>query len=514
MTARLQLTGITKRYPGVVANDDVSLTVQPGEIHAVLGENGAGKSTLMKIIYGAVKPDAGEVFFDGQPVAIRSPQQARALGIAMVFQHFSLFETLSVAENVWLGLDKSLSLAEVTQRITQTAATYGLDIDPARPVHSLSVGEMQRVEIIRALLGAPKLLILDEPTSVLTPQAVDKLFVTLRKLADEGCSILYISHKLHEIRALCSACTVMRAGRVTGVCDPRAESNASLSRMMIGAEPPELARPERTLGTVVLQVARLDLKRESPFGVDLVDVSLQVRAGEVLGIAGVSGNGQRELLLALSGEDRRAPAAAIAIGGQPAGNRSPGQRRALGLHFVPEERLGRGAVPDMGLAHNLLLTRREAVGALGWLRVGRLRDQAAGIIERFKVKAAGPQAPARSLSGGNLQKFIMGREIDASPKLLIVSQPTWGVDVGAAAQIRAEILALAGAGCAVLVVSEELDELFELCDSLQVMAKGRLSPPLARQQATVELIGEWMSGLWHGEVQQHLQEMEMGHAAA
>ena len=511
MNARLQLTGITKRYPGVVANDDVSLTVQPGEIHAVLGENGAGKSTLMKIIYGAVKPDAGEVRFDGRPVHIRSPQEARALGIAMVFQHFSLFETLSVAENVWLGLDKSLSLAEVTRRIEQTAAAYGLDIDPARPVHTLGVGEMQRVEIIRALLTNPKLLILDEPTSVLTPQAVDKLFVTLRQLASEGCSILYISHKLHEIRALCTASTVMRGGRVTGVCDPREESNASLSRLMIGAEPPALAHHERTPGEVVLAVQNLSLKRESPFGVDLVDVSLQVRAGEVVGIAGVSGNGQRELLFALSGEDRRAPAASVSIANQPAGQRSPGQRRALGMHFVPEERLGRGAVPEMSLADNLLLTRREAVGTLGWLRTGRRRDQAAGIIERFRVKAAGPQAPARSLSGGNLQKFIMGREIDAKPTLLIVSQPTWGVDVGAAAQIRAEILALRDAGCAVLVVSEELDELFELSDRLHVMAKGRLSPSVARRDATVEQIGEWMSGLWHADVQQHLQQIEASH---
>lgn len=511
MNARLQLTGITKRYPGVVANDDVSLTVQPGEIHAVLGENGAGKSTLMKIIYGAVKPDAGEVRFDGQPVHIRSPQEARALGIAMVFQHFSLFETLSVAENVWLGLDKSLSLAEVTRRIEQTAAAYGLDIDPARPVHTLGVGEMQRVEIIRALLTNPKLLILDEPTSVLTPQAVDKLFVTLRQLASEGCSILYISHKLHEIRALCTASTVMRGGRVTGVCDPREESNASLSRLMIGAEPPALAHHQRTPGEVVLAVQNLSLKRESPFGVDLVDVSLQVRAGEVVGIAGVSGNGQRELLFALSGEDRRAPAASVSIANQPAGQRSPGQRRSLGMHFVPEERLGRGAVPEMSLADNLLLTRREAVGTLGWLRTGRLRDQAADIIERFRVKAAGPQAPARSLSGGNLQKFIMGREIDAKPTLLIVSQPTWGVDVGAAAQIRAEILALRDAGCAVLVVSEELDELFELSDRLHVMAKGRLSPSVARRDATVEQIGEWMSGLWHADVQQHLQQIEASH---
>ncbi|CAM5792986.1 ABC transporter ATP-binding protein [Ottowia pentelensis] len=511
---RLELVGITKRYPGVLANDQISLAVQPGEIHAVLGENGAGKSTLMKIIYGAVKPDAGEVRVNGQAVAVRSPQEARQLGIAMVFQHFSLFETLSVAENVWLGLHKSLSLPEVTRRIAETATAYGLDVDPERPVHTLGVGEMQRVEIIRALLAHPRLLILDEPTSVLTPQAVDKLFVTLRQLAAEGCSILYISHKLHEIRALCNACTVMRAGRVTGVCDPRQETNASLSRLMIGAEPPPLEHHARTPGPVVLAVEQLSLPRESPFGIDLQGVSLQVRAGEVLGIAGVSGNGQRELLFALSGEDRRAPAASITIANMPAGALRPARRRALGLHFVPEERLGRGAVPDMSLAHNLLLTRRESVGRGGWLRVKALRAQSAGIIERFRVKANGPLAPARSLSGGNLQKYLMGREIDAKPKLLIVSQPTWGVDVGAAAQIRAEVLALRDAGCAVLVVSEELDELFEMSDRLHVIAKGQLSPSLARAEATVELIGQWMSGLWPGAEADAGNAHEVAHAAA
>ena len=511
---RLELVGISKRYPGVLANDQVSLTVQPGEIHAVLGENGAGKSTLMKIIYGAVKPDAGEVRVNGQAVAVRSPQEARQLGIAMVFQHFSLFETLSVAENVWLGLDKSLSLPEVARRIADTAAAYGLDVDPERPVHTLGVGEMQRVEIIRALLTHPKLLILDEPTSVLTPQAVDKLFVTLRQLAAEGCSILYISHKLHEIRALCTACTVMRAGRVTGVCDPRQETNASLSRLMIGAEPPPLEHHAHTPGPVVLAVNGLNLPRESPFGVDLQGVSLQVRAGEVVGIAGVSGNGQRELLFALSGEDRRAPAASITIASTAAGALRPARRRALGLHFVPEERLGRGAVPDMSLAHNLLLTRRESVGRLGWLRVKALRAQSVGIIERFRVKAHGPDAPARSLSGGNLQKYLMGREIDAKPRLLIVSQPTWGVDVGAAAQIRAAVLALRDAGCAVLVVSEELDELFEMSDRLHVIARGQLSPSLARQEATVELIGQWMSGLWPGAEAGAGPAQEVAHAAA
>ena len=493
---RLSLSNITKRYPGVVANRAVSLSVKPGEAHAVLGENGAGKSTLMKIIYGSVKPDEGSIQYKGQSVQIRNPQQARALGISMVFQHFSLFDTLNVAENVWLGLDASLSLAQVTSRISAKAAEYGLDIDPSRPVHTLSVGEMQRVEIIRALLTEPQVLILDEPTSVLTPQAVDKLFVVLKKLVSQGCSLLYISHKLHEIRELCSACTVLRGGEVTGVCDPREESNASLSRMMIGAEPPALKHQERTPGPVLFEARHLSLNKEDQFGVDLSDIHLQVRAGEVVGIAGVSGNGQRELLYALSGEDTRAAPEAVQLGGQAVGQWGPDQRRQAGLHFVPEERLGRGAVPSLSLSHNMLLTRNEAISSAGWIDTQALQAQAEKIIQRFNVKANGAQAPAQSLSGGNLQKFIVGREIDANPKVLLVSQPTWGVDVGAAAQIRSELLALRDAGCAVLVVSEELDELFEICDRLYVMANGKLSPAIERKDATVAQIGEWMSGLW------------------
>ena len=493
---RLQLSGITKHYPGVVANSDIALAVLPGEIHAVLGENGAGKSTLMKIIYGAVKPDAGHLAMDGQSVMVRNPHEARALGISMVFQHFSLFDTLTVAENVWLGLDKHLGLAEVSERITQTTQAYGLQLDPTRPVHTLSVGERQRVEIVRALLTRPKLLILDEPTSVLTPQAVENLFVTLRQLAAQGCSILYISHKLHEIRALCTACTVLRGGRVSGECDPRLESNASLSRLMIGAEPPALQHRAVKTGDIVLDVKQLELVKDEQFGVDLQQINLQVRAGEVVGIAGVSGNGQSELLYALSGEDIRAAAEAITVKGRNAGRLGPDRRRALGLHFVPEERLGRGAVPSLSLARNLMLTRKEAVGVGGWLKRGQLQAQAQRIIARYNVKAGGPQAVAKSLSGGNLQKFIMGREIDANPTLLIVSQPTWGVDVGAATQIRGELLKLRDAGCAVLVVSEELDELFEICDRLYVMAKGQLSPSMPRAQATVALVGQWMSGLW------------------
>ena len=495
-TPLLALSHISKRYPAVLANDAIDLNVMPQQIHAILGENGAGKSTLMKIIYGAVQPDAGSIHFDGKPVQIRNPQQARALGISMVFQHFSLFDTLSVAQNVWLGLDKSLSLAEVTQRIRDKAAVYGLDLEPERPVHTLSVGEMQRVEIIRALLSEPRLLILDEPTSVLTPQAVDKLFAVLRQLVAEGCSILYISHKLHEIRALCTHCTVLRSGRVSGECIPSQETNASLSQMMIGSEPSALVHQTHQPGEVVLSVKQLSLPRLDPFGMNLQPIDLEVRQGEIVGIAGVSGNGQRELLYALSGEDTRAPDESICLQRQPVGSQGPAQRRKRGLHFVPDERLGRGAVPSLSLAHNLLLTRDDAINSVGWIDMKALKNQADAIIARYQIKAGGAQALAQSLSGGNLQKFIVGREIDAAPKLLIVSQPTWGVDVGASAQIRSALLALRDAGCAVLVVSEELDELFELSDRLHVIAQGRLSPSIARADATVAKIGAWMSGLW------------------
>jgi general nucleoside transport system ATP-binding protein len=499
MTAsRLELKHISKQYPAVKANDDVSLVVQPGEIHALLGENGAGKSTLMKIVFGAVQPDEGSIFIDGQHVTIRNPHEAKAHGIAMVFQHFSLFDTLTAAENVWLGLETGETLAQVSERMRAKADVYGLPVDPTRPVHSLSVGERQRVEIIRALLANPKILILDEPTSVLTPQAVRVLFKTLRQLAEEGCSILYISHKLDEIRDLCSACTVLRGGKVTGTVDPRNESNASLSRLMIGAEPPPLVHREPALGVVALELKNLGLEPDSPYGVPLQGLSLALRAGEVLGIAGVSGNGQQELLAALSGEDRRCAPGSLMLFGNDIARASPTKRRERGLYFVPEERLGRGAVPLHSLASNTLLTRRESVKALGWIDVAATHALATRLIERFKVKAGGSDAHAKSLSGGNLQKFIVGREIDANPKVLIVAQPTWGVDVGAAAQIRGELLALRDAGCAVLVISEELDELFELSDRLVVIARGKLSPQVATRDATVEQIGQWMAGLFDG----------------
>jgi simple sugar transport system ATP-binding protein len=493
---RLELRHVTKRFGQVVANDDVQLTVEPGQIHAVLGENGAGKSTLMKVVYGAVHPDAGELRWDGTPVRIESPHAARALGIAMVFQHFSLFETLTVAENIQLGLPRGVPLRTVAARIEQKGQEYGLELDPARHVHTLSVGERQRVEIIRALLGDPRLLILDEPTSVLTPQAVEKLFVTLRRLAATGCSILYISHKLDEIRALCQQCTVLRAGKVAGTCDPTKETIASLSRLMIGADPPRVERRPPHPGILALHVSDLSLPRADRFGTPLESVALDVHEGEIVGLAGVSGNGQQELLAALSGEDPRADAHAVRLFGTPIGRMGASARRRLGLHFVPEERLGRGAVPGLSLAQNLLLTRRESIRGFGWIDRRHLLGQTKGILGRFRVVASGPRATARSLSGGNLQKYIVGREIDAVPKVLLVAQPTWGVDVGAAAQIRAELVALRDAGCAVMVISEDLDELFEVSDRLYVMARGRLSPSVPTAEASVEQIGQWMSGLW------------------
>ncbi|RZI43778.1 ABC transporter ATP-binding protein [Herbaspirillum sp. HC18] len=507
MNTRLTLSRITKRYPSVVANDGVDLNVLPGEIHSILGENGAGKSTLMKIIYGAVKPDAGQVFWNGREVQIANPAEARKLGIAMVFQHFSLFDTLTVTENIALGLPKDTDLHELSRRIKSTAAQYGLNLEPERHVHTLSVGECQRVEIVRALLTKPQLLILDEPTSVLTPQAVEKLFDTLRQLAAEGCSILYISHKLDEIRALCHKCTVMRAGKVTGICDPTEETAASLSRMMIGSEPPAIKAAERQPGEKLLSLRSLSLPKSHPFGTALEDINLDLHAGEIVGVAGVSGNGQQELLAALSGEDPRAEPDAIVLDGEAIGRMNAARRRRRGLGFVPEERLGRGAVPDLSLAHNILLSHQDSATVRhGLIDFGAIHRLAASIIERFKVKAPGPHATAGSLSGGNLQKYIVGREVVREPKVLIVAQPTWGVDVGAAAQIRAELVALRDAGCALLVVSEELDELFEISDRLVVMAAGRLSPSIKRSEANVDLIGQWMSGLWekktpaHGEV--------------
>ncbi len=498
---RLRLEGISKVYPAVVANDAVDLVVAPGEIHAVLGENGAGKSTLMKIIYGVTRPSAGTLYWEGERVEVTSPAQARALGIGMVFQHFSLFETLTVAENVALALPGKPALDELAQRIEAVSQRYGLPVAPRRHVHALSVGERQRVEIIRCLLQNPRLLIMDEPTSVLTPQAVRKLFDTLRQLSAEGCSILYISHKLDEIQELCHTATVLRGGRVSGHCRPAEETPQSMARLMIGKDLPVCEHgPAASGGELRLRLAGLSHASEDPFGTDLKDIHLDVHAGEIVGIAGVSGNGQQELLQAISGEEIIAEKFPVQICGVQAGRLSAAQRRRIGLCFVPEDRLGRGAVPSMSLADNAVLTAARSAGLVrgGFLAFARARHFAAECIERFNVRCGGPQAAAKSLSGGNLQKFIVGREVLQTPQLLVCAQPTWGVDVGAAAFIRQAIIDLRNRGCAVLVVSEELDELFEICDRIAVIAKGRLSPVRPVAETSVEDIGVWMSGLWPG----------------
>jgi len=504
---RLALAGITKQYPAVRANDGVSLSVAPGEIHALLGENGAGKSTLMKIVYGAVRPDAGAIRWEGEPVDIPSPAAARKLGIGMVFQHFSLFETLTVGENIALSLDEPFDLKALARRIREVSAQYGLDVDPQRHVHSLTVGERQRVEIVRCLLQSPRLLIMDEPTSVLTPQAVRKLFGTLRRLASEGCSILYISHKLDEIQALCDTATVLRGGKVTGHVTPREETHASLARLMVGHALPAYTRRAHTPGDVLLDVKHLSMPSADPFGTSLDDVTFAVHAGEILGIAGVSGNGQAELLAALSGEARDAfrsragrqgmGADSVTLCGKAAARLSAGARRKLGFAFVPEERLGRGAVPALSLAENALLTgHRQGMVRSGWLRTGAMRAFAERCIGAFDVRCGGPDALAQSLSGGNLQKFIVGREILQAPKVLVVAQPTWGVDVGAAAFIRQQLLDLSARGVAILVISEELEELFDICDRIAVLAGGRLSPARLTGETNAEEIGRWMAGLF------------------
>jgi general nucleoside transport system ATP-binding protein len=496
---RLELTGVTKRFPGCLANDHIDLKLAPGEIHALLGENGAGKSTLVKIIYGVLHADHGTICWEGREVSMANPAAARKLGIGMVFQHFSLFDTLTVAENVALGLDDPGPRRTLDTRIREKSERYGLALDPGRPVCDLSVGERQRVEIVRCLLQEPRLLIMDEPTSVLTPQEVGHLFETLRRLAAEGCTILYISHKLDEIRTLCDRATILRGGKVVSSCDPRSETARSLAEMMIGEE---LAIPEQRddgpRGERRLIVRKLSTTSDEPFATDLKDISLEVRAGEILGIAGVAGNGQAELLSALSGETRIADKGAIAIDGRAVGHLGPRERRELGLSFVPEERLGRGAVPDLSLTENALLSgyAREPLVRNGLVHFERSRGFANRIIKGFDVVARGSRAEARSLSGGNLQKFIIGREILQKPRLLVVGQPTWGVDAGAASAIHSAIIELAKSGAAVLVVSQDLDELFVLSDRIAVLFHGRLSPSRPTHRTNAEEIGLLMGGLF------------------
>jgi simple sugar transport system ATP-binding protein len=496
----LELEGISKRFPMTVANDGITLSIQPGEIHAMLGENGAGKSTLVKIIYGVLHPDAGEIRWKGSRVSIANPAAARALGIGMVFQHFSVFEALTVAENIALGLSDKQQRKGLRARIAKVSEDYGLKLDPDATVHHLSVGERQRVEIVRCLLQNPKLLIMDEPTSVLTPQEIERLFITLRRLAAEGCAILYISHKLEEIRSLCERATILRQGKVVAECDPRQETAKHLAELMIGTtlRPPyHLQEDTAETSPARLEVDHLSVKSDRAFGVDLDQISFAVSAGEVLGIAGIAGNGQNELMAALSGETPANRAEAIILDGQAVGLLGPAERRQRGAGFVPEERHGHGAVKDMTLGENALLSAYRTKGLVrgGLVDMGSTMRFAAEIIKGFAVRSDGPAAEARSLSGGNLQRFIVGREILQQPGVLVVAQPTWGVDAGAAASIRQALLDLSDQGAAVVVISQDLDELMEMADHIAVIANGRLSAPRAVEDVTVAELGLLMGGI-------------------
>ena len=492
----LELSGVSKSFGSTVANEDVSLSIAPGEIHAILGENGAGKSTLMKLIYGVIAPDAGTIRWQGQHISIRDPAHARKLGIGMVFQHFSLFETLTVAENISLSTDEKA--ARLCPRIREIGDRFGLPLDPSALVHALSVGQRQRAEIIRCLLQEPRLIIMDEPTSVLPPSGIPPLFDTVRQLAARGCAVLFISHKLEEIRALCHQATIMRSGKVVACVDPTVETKETLARLMIGRDiPPPARTPARPGKNAALELRGLRHEPEDPFGTRLEGIDIELRPGEILGIAGVSGNGQKELAAILSGETSlpRQERHRLRVFGRDSGDTGPGQRRGMGLAFVPEERNGRGAIPEMTLTLNALLTAHgSGMVRRGFIAHRRARAFAERCIAGMGVHCAGTQAEARSLSGGNLQKFIMGREIRLEPKILIASQPTWGVDVGAAAAIRQELIKLRDRGVAILIISDELDELFEVADRLQVLFRGRLSPPVDRAEADTALIGDYMTG--------------------
>jgi len=491
----LRLEGLSKAYPGVVANDDVSFDIGEGRVHALLGENGAGKSTLVKMVYGLVKPDTGTMTWRGKAYTPASPHEARSTGVAMVFQHFSLFEALDVAENVALGMENPPPKRKLAARIREVSEAYGLPLDPARMVGDLSAGERQRVEIIRCLLQDPRLLIMDEPTSVLTPQEVDILFATLRKLRAEGTSILYISHKLEEIRALCEGATILRLGKVVGSCDPREKSARELAELMVGTTLATPTAPVHELGDVALAVKNLSMKSSNPFGTPLRDVSFEVRKGEVLGIGGVAGNGQDELLAALSGETKTG-AGAVTLNGRDIGRLGPVERREAGILAAPEERLGHAAAPDMSLTENALLTamtRKNLVrnGFLDWPGAKRYAEE---VIEEFDVRTPGPGNAARALSGGNLQKFVIGREIMQDPDVLIVNQPTWGVDAAAAASIRQALLNMASLGAAVVVISQDLDELMEISTRFAALNEGRLSDPKDATGLTMEQIGLMLGG--------------------
>lgn len=500
----LEVRKLTKKFGSLKANDQIDLKIKKGEIHALLGENGAGKSTLVKMLYGSLQPTSGEIVWNGELVNMLSPYQARAAGVGMVFQHFSLFESLTVADNIVLSLGPEYTVEQVAKDAEKLSADYGLPLNANSIIGDLSVGERQRVEIVRCLLQNPKLIILDEPTSVLTPQEADSLFVTLKRLSDEGRSILYISHRLDEVQKLCDKATILRNGKWISECNPKKETAASLATMMVGEDIAEIKRSGKKSNKqndVLLHVNNANVEQENQFSVELKNINLEIKSGEIVGVAGVAGNGQNEFFSLLSGE-ATITQNAISIRGNEVGHLGINERRELGAAFVPEERLGHGAVPNAALSQNMILTRHQSdkvafkkFGAIGYIWQEMVVKATKRVCEAMDVRKAGEDPVAGSLSGGNLQKYIMGRELDRQPSVLIVNQPTWGVDAGAAQRIRQTMIDLAKAGSAVLVISQDLDEILEMSDRIAVMHEGTLIDAGSADKITREQIGLLMGGM-------------------
>ena len=490
--------GLTKFFGDFTANRDIDFTIYPGELHALLGENGAGKSTFVKMIYGLLQPDSGYFEWQGKATHFSNPQEARSAGIGMVFQHFSLFEAMSVVENIALALPPEFSKEGLPDRIEKKSAEYGIPLRPHSLVADLSVGEQQRVETMRCLLQDPALLIMDEPTSVLTPQETQQLFEVLGRLANQGCAILFISHKLEEIKQLTSRATILRGGEKIAEVDTQTRSAKQLAELMVGVKIAAIKPPiAQKKAPAIMKVSGLSRPAEGPFDTALSDVNLTAHAGEVLGIAGIAGNGQSELMDALTGEWRGTQAGIFQKGTEDISRMNPAERRFNGLAFVPEERNGHAAVPSMRLSENALLTSFERAGAvrMGVVNQSYATHFADRISAMFDVRRPEADPQASALSGGNLQKFVVGREIAKEPEILIVSQPTWGVDVGAAQFIRKAMIELAAGGASVIVISQDLEEIFAISHKIAVLHDGRLSEAYPAAEMNPQKIGLLMGGI-------------------
>ncbi len=495
----LEMRGITKRFPGVLACSGIDFDVRAGEVHSLLGENGAGKSTLMKILYGLYQPDAGEIVLDGVTVQAPSPIAAIRLGIGMIHQHFMLVDELTVAENVALGLPSTrgplLDLDRVTQRVRELSATYHLQVDPEAPVWTLAVGERQRVEIIKVLYRGASLLILDEPTAVLTPQEVDDLFVTLRQMTAEGHALIFISHKLKEVLAISDRISVLRDGKLAGAVPNRDVTRTQLARLMVGRE--VILAPNREVveqGEVRLALHGVSARRESGLTA-LDDVSLEVRAGEILGVASVSGNGQHELAEVVAGL-RPVTAGRVEVAGVDMTAWAPGKRTAAGMAYIPEERMRDGVVQEFSVAENLVLQDhgRSPYSNGFFFNFRAIAQHSRELVAAFDVRTPSIDTPTRSLSGGNIQKLILARELARAPQVLVAEQPTRGVDVGAIEYIHQRLLDQRPQGAATLLISEDLDEILALSDRIVVLYEGKIMDVVAREEASAERLGLLMAG--------------------